>query len=29
MKDARAHIEVGDFEDWSAEMIPRLQQDAS
>ena len=28
MKSAREHIEVGDFEDWSAEIIPQLQRDA-
>ena len=28
MKKARIHIESGDFEDWAAEIIPRLQQDA-
>ena len=28
MKNARAHIEAGDYEDWAAEMIPQLQRDA-
>lgn len=28
MQQARDHIEVGDFEEWSAAMIPQLQQEA-
>ncbi len=28
MENARAHIEAGDFEQWAAETIPQLQQDA-
>jgi queuine tRNA-ribosyltransferase len=28
MKNARAHIEAGDYEDWAAEIIPQLQRDA-
>ena len=28
MQQARDHIEAGDFEEWSAEMIPQLQQEA-
>ena len=28
MQQARDHIEAGDFEDWSAEIIPQLQQEA-
>ena len=28
MQQARDHIEAGDFEEWSAEMIPQLQREA-
>ena len=28
MQQARDHIEAGDFEEWSAQMIPQLQQEA-
>ena len=28
MQQARDHIEAGDFEEWSAEIIPQLQQEA-
>ncbi len=28
MQQARDHIEAGDFEDWSAQIIPQLQRDA-
>ena len=28
MQQARDHIEAGDFEEWSAQIIPQLQREA-